>query len=481
MSEMLSSYTSLVLEASSIVDGAMDGGTDGAMDGPLQTPLVKSQTPLVNLGYASRSSNVLQSISSFGSGLTSQWNLVILGSGYDPVGIWATLRYPRVKVWEIDNADVVSVKAAMLSKARHYDSSRHFILPPCDLNQSFPSFFKTSVVDTTFPTLFLSELVLSYVSESGVSAILDTIADVNGTLVAYELRTPPPTNKPPTNSTIVRHGHNYKAQFAAKLCAGSSNNTSSNNTLETTSTFTTPTAITAKLSSHGFLPPTIVDDTDLKPIGPFDEHAAMHLYLKSYMLITAQACPTLGLRGASLPINNTKLVTLSTLPPTQERDSLQSAATSLVTLAYRSLSEAHAPVRRMIKSAVKSELGDLHNYYGADGDVFYVVLDETTEDVVACIGVKVWVQGKGGENVYTIKRLVVHPGYRRRGLGKLLLEKVMKDKNSVTFEATTVTVASEAMALYERLGWEKKGEDEIEGMVLVTWARKGGGVGAATS
>lgn len=75
------------------------------------------------------------------------------------------------------------------------------------------------------------------------------------------------------------------------------------------------------------------------------------------------------------------------------------------------------------------------------------------DEPAGCVALR-WLDERRGE----FKRLYVRPAFRGRGLGKLLVEWVIREARSAGYAelvADTMPVMQEALALYERMGFER--------------------------
>lgn len=98
----------------------------------------------------------------------------------------------------------------------------------------------------------------------------------------------------------------------------------------------------------------------------------------------------------------------------------------------------------------------------SDGSIFYIA--EVEGDVVGCVGCR------RRENSMELSHLSVSPEHHRHGIGRGLVQAVVKHCRSVGAEQLDLTVLSDlhaAIKLYESIGFTKKREDDLgKGCVL---------------
>jgi putative acetyltransferase len=99
------------------------------------------------------------------------------------------------------------------------------------------------------------------------------------------------------------------------------------------------------------------------------------------------------------------------------------------------------------------ELKGLPGMYGADGGA--LLLAESTPEAVPAGTIALRrLDDRAGE----VKRLYLRPQFRGRGLGRYLLENVIERARAIGYQALyadTLPSMTEALALYERQGFEK--------------------------
>lgn len=117
-------------------------------------------------------------------------------------------------------------------------------------------------------------------------------------------------------------------------------------------------------------------------------------------------------------------------------------------------------VAGFIKESLETDLADVHGTYIAPGGNFWVVTTAGTPDVVVgSIGLEAK-PDKEGE----LRRLNVHSGFRRFGLGRLLLSTLEQWAGANGFRKvwlTTGVVMGKARAFYEANGYKQGNEVEI--------------------
>ena len=98
------------------------------------------------------------------------------------------------------------------------------------------------------------------------------------------------------------------------------------------------------------------------------------------------------------------------------------------------------------------EANDLGSLYSkSSGGAFLVVMDE--KKIIGCVGLK-----RIDVESCEMKRLYVKPGFRKKGLGKLLAEGIIqkgKEMKYLKMKLDVLQKSKEAIKLYEELGFYK--------------------------
>ena len=97
------------------------------------------------------------------------------------------------------------------------------------------------------------------------------------------------------------------------------------------------------------------------------------------------------------------------------------------------------------------ELKHLEHKYGLPDGRLYIALDGNT--VFGCVGLR----RLDAENC-ELKRMFVRPGFRGRGLSRLLLERVLADARGIGYRAMlldTLPQLTAAIALYHKYGFQE--------------------------
>ncbi len=98
-----------------------------------------------------------------------------------------------------------------------------------------------------------------------------------------------------------------------------------------------------------------------------------------------------------------------------------------------------------------ADLYDLKGHYGDRGGDFSVMLDR--EQIIGTVAIH-----NMGNRVCELRKMYLDPGYRRRGLGKQLLEYSLAKARDLGFNRVTLETATalkEAVALYESYGFKR--------------------------
>ena len=261
----------------------------------------RKQTALVNIGYAARVAVVTRAIEHFisSSFSLSPINLIIIGCGLDPLGMWSLTLSSSVNVIEIDCDDFASMKSTFHSSILPHPCLSRICTVTCDLQSGDSvSLGLESVknrIDFTAPTMVVSELVLIYLSN--VPDLLHTFVGLfpDLTLAAFEPFCPAERHE---NQTIVRsestattaendfnaHRRGFEAAYLDRF---------REKVKELHGMGSRPSEVRRLLMRQGFLKDSIIVERagrrffdavggKFKALEPFDEHAGLALYLRSY-------------------------------------------------------------------------------------------------------------------------------------------------------------------------------------------------------
>lgn len=313
---------------------------------------LKRQSPLVHAGYAVRMAALSSVLSQFLQTTFSEkdsdavLNVLILGAGLDPLGLWALNLVPhaKVQVYELDGPENVDLKADKLftfkdisltfHKDRHAYSAKYIPHKPntaptaekdtdCHCNYHLMAADLRNVTDVAsaigssgfqfhHPTIILSELVLAYLGKDHVQNLMRYINDSfcrrnpSTLFVSYE-----PVHPTGSSSVVTGYAKDYFDQFTSKLNRGKHMNQDHDSTtgseskpLSKSSSPLEPIGTSSEdvrrmLRRQGFdgyvdCSPVArissylnVCSMDCTQLEPFDEHAALLLHLQCYSLICA--------------------------------------------------------------------------------------------------------------------------------------------------------------------------------------------------
>jgi O-methyltransferase involved in polyketide biosynthesis len=370
------------------------------------------QTPLVNAGYAIRVAAVCKQIQAFVSfhkqqqqqgNTKSTLQLVHLGAGLDVTGLWSLSLDDSmdIHVIEVDTPEICAAKRETLLQLGLVevvtDSSpvgeqqsvvlhgrptndgcalqSKYTLVATDLRDLGAVQETLAFVRTDVPTLTVSELVLTYLGESSCDDLLQYCAthlcQNNGSyLMAWEPLQP----RENENSTIEDYKRQYYQQFMAKLERGIAPEQEERLTGAFSPLGSTCREVEQRLRKAGFGQACVITagtaavearkagvNLDSKEL--FDEHAALFLHLRSYTLacgfglnadplLQQTQCPWLfGVPPRALPLANDTDLWLTSIDAGDE-----SQIRELFSQTYQDLSKEHISIRRMVKSALKTDL-----------------------------------------------------------------------------------------------------------------------------
>ena len=377
------------------------------------------------------------------------------------------------------------------------------------------------------PTIILSELVLAYIGYESTNAILQTLArdllcgNERSMFVCLEPMLPTQTGKNRVSTNMKQllsvkesYARDYANQFLGKLNRGGTGCFSGTENLDVFHPLgSNVETIIARLIYCGFSMSRLDAASLRKAIAkvactrrlrakePFDEHAALMLNLDCY----AVACAFGGSNdGGFLPwLDQSLHNSSSTIKITTIADSSQDKLVGdLYSRIYTHLYNKYAAIRKMVKSALKSDLladssngsSAIQSRFKAKGGEFWIALDVESCEIVGCVGVR---QRKVKEChdeedtgkppsgcfavEYEVQRLAVDEQHRGKGIGKRLLNavyeyslqqgsvvindmRIVKKKRkgvSVKLIAVTPQVLVDANNLYEAFGFKK--EESFEG------------------
>lgn len=114
------------------------------------------------------------------------------------------------------------------------------------------------------------------------------------------------------------------------------------------------------------------------------------------------------------------------------------------------------------KAYSDSDLDDISGVYGGQRNTFFVVDDNG--EILGTVGIK-----EDDKDTALLRRLFVKPDYRRKGLGKILLEKALdfakyKKYKAVVFRTTNRMV--QAIDLCKKKGFQEKEKVDLGGFQI---------------
>jgi GNAT superfamily N-acetyltransferase len=231
---------------------------------------------------------------------------------------------------------------------------------------------------------------------------------------------------------------------------------------------------------------------------PFDEHAALALHLHSYALavsfsfnvplkLVRAMCPwsnaTMQDRApTAIQIKDGSSIIIS---PIEVRD--QQVVQDIFVHTYEDLSSDLKAVRKMVKTAIKSDLQAsdsdpcIARKYAMWGGIFLVARGEIEDrTVIGCIGVRLCQSCESflpiGLTCFEVNRLLVDLSSRGKGIGTSLLqachrfiETEVGPNTPYAVIATTPQLLTAANGLYLSFGYRLQKEEKLGGVVLNTY------------
>jgi ribosomal protein S18 acetylase RimI-like enzyme/O-methyltransferase involved in polyketide biosynthesis len=512
----------------------------------------RRQTPLVNAGYAVRIAIVTHAVNRFieyhSKRNRNTVQLVCLGCGLDVVGLWAhSLSPSTVRIFEVDTKEICNEKRAILLSndlVKSFDESSldngavlagrvstacedetntsNYTLLTCDLRYSDQVKMAFSTLDSSVPTLILSELVLAYLGRSGVDGILDLCASTvccasDSAFVAYE-----PLGEGTGTGAVEAYKQEYCQLFREKLQRGSALTCPGKVSEGEGEMFhpfgSSPESVESRMQTAGF--PTayasLVGKAALHAASchgglvspePFDEHAAFTLHMSSYVLacgfsrgteknLTSCMCPWSIISIFPMPIQGM----LDQIPGisidlVEAGDQMQ--VKELFSETYQELAHKYPAVRKLVKTALKTDLRfstdtnalNIGFTYKTNGGIFIVAAEDATNSeqrrhVVGCVGLRRCHidegrnRGSRGIETFEIHRLAVDSSARGRGIGRALLDTLDRfaswkvDSDEFRIVATTPALLLPANQLYHSCGYRLVKEESMGGLTMNTYLKE---------
>jgi GNAT superfamily N-acetyltransferase len=530
-------------------------------------PKHKRQTPLVNAGYASRVLALSHLIHSFlayhqvmpspsGNGRRRRKvQIVLLGCGVDVLGVWAAIVSPslEVTVIEIDMPEVCHNKREILERGalvsniqeqksgsnltcyrgeipctnEEADTKQSYIMIPCDLRDTITLnavLHDASIpLDAATPTLFLSELVLAYLPSTDTDQLLSWCATrfEDCALIALE-----PLGFDGSRDEMiigVEEGYrrDYCQKFQNKMARGQKNTeddkilfhpigTSMENVTDRLKQAGFDQASTTTLGVAATLAAEVSDPGAMMCPEVFDEHAALSLHLRSYVVTCGMSrgsnndeffcrilCPwevpsAIDLARAGLPAFDWESKTVIMEVQIQDEASVRSMFQS----AYQEYMVEYPAIRKMVKGVLNRELREnthgntldkdtsspflqqssISEHYRASNGIFLVAIKYSEQNVgsedrccfnrtvVGFVGVQSCLDKTVKPGTMEIFRLMVDPECRGQGIAKWLLQTVERyaaDHHCSMLIAKTPTILEPALRCYASCGYHMEREEPL--------------------
>ncbi|CAJ1967073.1 unnamed protein product [Cylindrotheca closterium] len=480
---------------------------------------MKRQTPLVNAGYAARVQAISQSISSYVEfhkfRQSDSIQLVLLGCGADVVGLWShSLDPQRVVVLEVDTPEICLSKSEILTRqelvtGKREDSGKlvgtiqsssdrnNYFLCPVDLRDIVRlEAVVEEHLDVKVPTFVITELVLSYLSPRETDSLLrwcssNLCSAPNSCFVALE----PMGCAQGLNVLGPTEGYRrqYTDLFGGKMERGLS---SKEDKIGGPSYFPLGTSCSdirtrfQTLGYQAFVADLGTIATYATPPGQFnapeifDEHAALALYLKSYVVAIGFSPQSEGFMQrlvcpwqfeTEIPPHISDSVGIAVIERGHEE-----SVRNLVLQVYEENFEEYPVVKKMVSRMMNTDLAKsegeegeatIASRYADRGGIFLVAVQyngaNSERHVVGCVGVRRWGQNSKSATLEVV-RLAVKASCRGKGIGRRLLQMVEKFaienyEPPITLIAQTISILDEAKRLYDAMGYELEKESELGG------------------
>lgn len=395
------------------------------------------------------------------------------------------------------------------------------------------------------PTLAILELVLAYLGEANIDRLLkfsatSLCATTGSALVALEPLGPDKSKIVQPSSCGVSVGQLYREeycrQFQAKLARGVATSPSADQRDDShleANCFTplghSSQSVEDRFQAAGFRYAFSCSlgvsaawaqsrwGAMLQAPEPFDEHAALLLHLSSYVLVcgfieqhssmemqrimcgwskklmTTLYVNPLKIRWVDGDNNNDGVYTISEIQSHHEDEQVR----GMFRNTYQDLFEDYPAVKKLVKSAIKSDLGiergvtghaanrsSIGVRYRSLGGIFVVATvqadaeGETVESdwrrVVGFAGIRVW--GGVDQKSFEIQRLAVDETMRGKGIGGALLKAIETSLKTIfrprcQLLATTPDILTSANALYTLNGYQLKETKKISNLTMNTYSK----------
>jgi GNAT superfamily N-acetyltransferase len=537
-----------------------------------------------------------------GQSPSDEVQIVVLGAGLDVTGLWSmsavnVLRglndgsdhdhgptsATSVRVVEIDTPEVCRLKGPALARMEQLvvqtnDSEDHsrpgecmdgfvmsaiartnhdactvddstvptssYVLLELDLTESLASLERVldPWLNSDLPTLFVSELVLTYLGDEHVDRLLRWLNDKYvhrveaSAILAFEPLGPCESDLRKDSIREGSVGGSYRAayyqQFASKLSRGSKEGDTNREQAHAVSFHPLGSSsrdIERRMQGLGFgFANASLAGSVVRSISsldqwtsrePFDEHAALALHLRSYVVVSAFGdksssifrqvlCPWIAdsCPPAFTSINANGVLRRIWLTKVNHQDD-EDLIRRLFLETYGDLAAAHTSIRKMVKAALKSDLASspvrsppaastqpsqIHSHYKKKGGFFLVAIlpvrnaDKSTweHQLAGAIGVRRLgsdeLRARGmlvSSAAFEIHRLMVNASFRRQRVATLMLERA-KDliarfhagRTAMSFQlvATTPALLAGADKFYASNGFSVAQSVQIGELQMIT-------------
>jgi O-methyltransferase involved in polyketide biosynthesis/GNAT superfamily N-acetyltransferase len=427
-------------------------------------------------------------------------------------------------------------RISMTPATNFSDRTCNYYLGSCDLRKTDSVARCLSTLDPAIPTLVVSELVLTYLGQTAMESILcycaNHIAVAPGSAIVALEPLGPNTKQQQYQSTWEGYKQQYCKLFVQKLSKSFARWDSTDNFFPPGPTIS---AVERRFQSAGFqftfatslghavtsLPvhyisssgsPTTTSSPILFhpcPEEPFDEHAALALHVRSYAFVVAFAasrpypdlihmirylCPWSSVTKKDMEpkvVGEPPFLYNIRIIQTKDHDSVR----NLYSQTYENLFEEYPSVRKLVKTALQSDLrcdpeenvestySSIAVRYSVAGGVFLVAVDPKNENMLfGCLGIQPYLPTKSNATFYSrayeIHRFAVCPSQRGKGLGKSLVDVVSSfvrrenlEGESCTLIAKTPSILERANNLYQACNFHLDNEETIGTMVMRTYRK----------
>lgn len=414
----------------------------------------------------------------------------------------------------------------------------NYTLAACDLKEVSSVGSALSALDRTIPTLVLSEVVLAYLGRQAIDNLLSWCASSlciarGSALAAYEALGPSTGDVSLFGSAIDAYKHQYCAHFRDRLQRGVAFEDKSNEQDVFHPLGDGPSSVKKRVTAAGFpsvhagLAGTVAafisrqdkmttESRSFQPCEPFDEHAALALHLHSYVFLCAfpehtdvnmirSMCPWstvsfYDMKAKVVQIDDGSKITIAPIEAVHQHQ-----VQELFINTYAELSEQYPAVRKMVKTALQTDLkfsqlsetsSSIGLRYQTCGGVFLVATEVSasesddekscslTRTVIGYLGIRLCDTNEGSVrgqyNTFEIHRFAVDANNRGRGIGKALLASAeedfirfeLGDDEAYRLVTTTPALLNPANHLYTSSGFAVQKQETIGKMIINTYVKE---------